>query len=123
MEEELEQVQLIVEMYDELGNFEGEWDYEVSRDSIENWEKVDWANIEDGMSLVRFLLLSRLKEHSPLTWKLLSNNTSMGEFLTEGVPKYLVEEIPRLSIVNIAVERMYACLSKLVIEEQIRIEH
>ena len=123
MEEELDRVQLVIEVYDDLGNFEGEWGYEISRESIIDWEHADLLDIEDGKSLVRFLLLSRLKEHSPLTWRLLSNNASIGDFLNEGVSEDLVTEIPRLSIVNIAVDRMYACLSKLVLDEDIRITH
>jgi len=123
MEEELDRLQLIVEVFDDLGNFEGEWPYEVTRSSITEWEEIDALDFEQGKTLVRYLLLSKLKEHSPLTWTLLTNNTCLNEFLYEGVPSNIVSEIPRLSVVNAAVERMYDCLSRLVLEENIRIAH
>lgn len=123
MEEELEQLQLVIEVYDNYGNFEGEWAYDVSRSSIEQWEEADLRDFEQGKSLVRYLLISRLKDHSPITWKLLTNNTNIGDFLTFGVPDDIIAEIPRLSVVNTAVDRMYDCLSKLVIDEDIRIAH
>lgn len=123
MEEELEQLQLVVEVYYPEGNFAGEWVYDVSRNSLEQWEVADMLDFEQGKCLVRYLLLSRLKEHSFITWQLLDNNTCLGEFLSDGVPSSLVAEIPRLSVVNAAVDRMYDCLSKLVVDEEIRIVH
>jgi len=123
MEEELEQLQLVVEVYDQVGNYEGEWTYDVSRSSLEQWEEADMLDFEQGKCLVRYLLLSRLKEHSFITWQLLTNNTCLGEFLSDGVPSSIVAEIPRLSVVNAAVDRMYECLSKLVVDEDIRIAH
>ena len=123
MEEEVEHLELVVEVFDHEGNFDGEWTYEVSRNSIEQWEKADTDDLEQGKSLVRYLLLSKLKEHSYITWELLANNTCIGEFLTEGVPSDTVLEIPRLSVVNIAVDKMYDCLCKIVIDEHIRTVH
>jgi len=123
MEEEIEQLELVVEVYDHVGNYEGQWSYEVSRDSIKQWEQADTEDFKQGKSLVRYLLLSRLKEHSYITWELLSKNTCLGEFLTDGVPTDLVLEIPRLSIVNAAVDRMYDCLCRLVVDEHIRMIH
>ena len=125
MEEELEQeqLQLVVEVFDDLGNFQGEWAYDLSRSSIERWEEADLDDFEQGKSLVRYLLLSKLQQHSFITWQLLTNNTCLGEFISEGVPDEIVTEIPRLSVVNTAVDRMYECLSQLVLEEEIRIAH
>ena len=123
MAEELDQLQLVVEVFDEDGNFEGEWAYDVSRISLEQWEEADLQDFKQGKSLVRYLLLSKLQDHCSLTWKLLTNNTCLGEFLHEGVSEELETEIPRLSIVNTAVDHMYACLSKLVLDENIRIAH
>lgn len=123
MYEELDELQLIVEVFDHEGNFEGEWAYEVSRSSITQWEEIDIQDFEQGKTLVRYLLLSKLKEHSPITWELLANNTCLSEFLYEGVPSNIVAEIPRLSVVNAAVDRMYDCLSRVVLEEDIRVAH
>lgn len=123
MDGELENVELVIEVYDDFGNFEGEWCYEVSRDAIEQWETADQVDAVQGLSMVRFLLLSRLAEHSPITWELLKNNVCMGEFVIQGIPKSIEREIPRLKIVNIAVDRMYNCLSNLVIDECIRTVH
>lgn len=122
-EVEVEQLELVVEVFDHEGNFDGEWTYAVTRNSIEQWEAVDTLDYDHGKSLVRYLLLSKLKEHSYITWELLSNNTCLGEFLTEGVPGSIVLEIPRLSVVNTAVDRMYDCLCRIVIDEQIRVVH
>lgn len=123
MDEELDKLQLIVEIFDEDGNYEGEWTYDVSRGSIIQWEEVDMQDGAQGKTLVRCLLLTKLKEHSPSIWDLLTNNSSVVEFLAEGVPSGLVAEIPRLSIINTAVDRIYECLSKLVLQQQIRIAH
>lgn len=122
-EEPLDMLTLVVEVYDHTGSHEGNWEYEVSRNSIINWESIDHISEEDGKSLVRYLLITRLEEYSPITWKLLSNNSCMGEFLSEGVPDYLVNEIPRLGLINRAVEKMYNCLSAVVVNEEIRIVH
>ena len=123
MDEQIDELQLVIEVYDDRGNFEGEWAYEVSRESIEDWEEADQHSSQEGRTLVRYLLLSRLAEYSPITWQLLKNNVCVGEFVAAGVPSSIVKEIPRLNIVNIAVNRMYDCLSELVISEKIRIVH
>ena len=123
MEEDLEELQLVVEIFDLQGNYVGEWAYDVSRSSIQQWEEADRLDFEHGKCLVRYLILTRLKEHSFITWQLLTNNTCLGEFLSNGVPNSIVEEIPRLSILNTAVDRMYDCLCRLVVAEDIRIAH
>lgn len=123
MEKGLTSLEIIIEVYDDDGRFEGEWDYTLSRESLENWEAIDIANFNEGKRLVRFLLLTKLREHSPLCWALLINNTDMTEFLESGVPSNLVAEIPRLSTLNIAADRVYECLSSLVLEENIRMAH
>jgi hypothetical protein len=123
MDERIDELHLVIEVYDDQGNFEGEWAYEVSRESIEDWERADQCNSREGKTLVRYLLLSRLAEYSPITWQLLKNNVCVGEFAAAGVPSNIVKEIPRLNTVNIAVDRMYECLSELVISENIRIVH
>jgi|18_taG_2_1085343.scaffolds.fasta_scaffold22671_3 hypothetical protein len=125
MEEELdlELLQLVVEVFDHQGNFQGEWAYDISRHSIEQWEGVDMDDFDQGKSLVRYLLLSRLKQHSFITWKLLTDNTCLGDFLSDGVADELVSEIPRLCVINAAVDKMYDCLSRLVLDEEIRIAH
>lgn len=123
MDEYLTGMQLVVEVYDTSGNFEGEWDYDVSRDSLERWEEADSRDFREGKSLVRYLLISRLHDHCPLTWLLLTNNVNIGEFIDQGVPQDLIAEIPRLNVVNTAVDKMYSCLSNLVIEEEIRMVH
>ena len=123
MANEIESMSLVVEVFDNAGNFEGEWDYEVSRESLAQWEEADTEDPQEGLSLVRYLLISRLREHSPITWQLLTNNTCITEFVDNGVSQDLVAEIPRLHIVNIAVQRMYECLSDLVFSENIRIYH
>ena len=122
-EVELEEIQLVVEVYDDFGNFEGEWAYEVSRESLEEWESIDCADSGAGKTMVRLLLISRLREHSQITWELLKNNVCRAEFTVAGVPEAIIREIPRLRTVNIAVDRMYSCLSELVITENIRIVH
>lgn len=123
MAEELEGHTLIVEVYDNQGNFEGEWEYDISNDSLTNWEEVDMRDAEQGLALVRYLLLTNLKSNCFVTWDLLTRNTSLTEFITQGVPSSIVAEVPRLSIVNAAVDRMYDCLCDLVLKEEIRIGH
>ena len=123
MDNDLTGMQLVVEVYDNSGNFEGEWDYEVTRDSLERWEEADSQDFNEGKSLVRYLLISRLREHCSLTWRLLTNNVCLGEFIEGGVPQDLIAEIPRLNIINTAVDKMYSCLSQLVIDEEIRMVH
>lgn len=123
MEKGLTSLEIIIEVYDDSGRFEGEWDYTISRESLEEWEAIDIANFDEGRRLVRYLLLTKLREHSPLCWSLLINNTDMTEFLDSGVPSDIVAEIPRLSTLNIAADRVYDCLSSLVLEEDIRMAH
>ena len=123
MDEVVVELQLVIEVYDDYGNFEGEWTYEVSRESIEEWEEVDSQDTLSGKTLVRYLLLSRLEEYSPITSRLLKNNVCKAEFIVAGVPDSIISEIPRLRLVNIAVDRMYDCLSDIVIRENIRIVH
>lgn len=123
MEEDLIGMHLVVEVYDTSGNFEGEWDYEVTKEALERWEKADSTDLNEGKSLVRYLLLSRLKEHCSLSWRLLSNNLCLGEFIEGGIPNDLLVEIPRLFVINSAVDKMYECLSRLVLDESIRVVH
>ena len=118
-----DQLELVVEVYDEWGNFEDQWAYDVSRASIEEWESADQQDNEQGRSLVRFLLLTKLGDYSPITLQLLQNNVCMGDFLTYGVPEDIVREVPRLHIVNMAVDKIYGILSELVIRENIRMVH
>ena len=115
--------QLVVEIYDDFGNFEGEWTYEVSDEFLEEWEDLDSQDSLLGKTLVRELLALRIEENSPVTSRLLKNNVCRTEFLVWGVPFSIISEIPRLRIVNVAVEKMYNCLSDLVIKENIRIVH
>ena len=119
----IEEIQLVVEVYDDFGNFEGEWAYEVSREALEEWERVDCGDSLAGKTMVRLLLISRLRQHSLLTWELLKNNVCRADFIVGGVPEDIINEIPRLRLVNIAVDKMYSCLSELVITENIRIVH
>ena len=123
MEEDLTGMLLVVEVYDTSGNYAGEWDYEVTREALNRWEIADSTDNNEGKSLVRYLLLSRLKEHCSLSWRLLANNLCLREFIDSGIPDELLIEIPRLFVINSAVDKMYECLSSLVLEESIRVVH
>jgi hypothetical protein len=115
--------EIALEVYDDRGRYMGTWDYEIDHEALVNWEELDTQDPDRALALVRVLILSRLKKYSPLTWELLTNNTRHSEFLADGVPAYIMIEIPLLSCVNAAVRSMYTALSNLALEENVRTIH
>lgn len=119
---EEEELELVVELCDNHLHFE-EWRYSVRPKDLIKWDIIDTEDPDEGLKMVRVLLLMGLSDNSPLTWELLHKNVVLMQFLEWGVPEYIEKEIPRLSLINRAIDKMYNCLVNLAVDQNIRKVH
>jgi len=125
MDEELdyetEGVELLVVVED--GDRLHECVYTLSTKAIERWESMDLTDSETGLMLVRTLVLLKLREHNDSLHELLVRNCYPAEFINEGIGESLCEDVPRLSLVNSIIHKVYETLSTAVIDLGFRTVH
>ena len=125
MDEELDYetdgVELLVVVED--GDGLHECTYTLGYDALERWESMDLTDSETGLMLVRTLVLLKLREHNDSLHKLLVRNCYPAEFINEGIDELLCEDVPRLSLVNSIIHKVYETLSDAVIELGFRTVH
>ena len=125
MDEELDYetdgIELLVVIED--GEALHECTYNLNYTAVRRWESMDLTDPETGLMLVRTLVLLKLREHNDSLHQLLVRNCYPAEFINEGITKSLCEEIPRLSLVNSIIDRVYDTLSGAVVELGFRTVH
>ena len=125
MDEELDyetdgvELLVVVEDGDELH----ECAYTLNYNALERWESMDLTDPETGLMLVRTLVLLKLREHNDSLHQLLVRNCYPAEFINEGIDESLCEDVPRLSLVNSIIEKVYDTLCDAVIELGFRTVH
>ena len=109
MDEELdyenENIELLVVVED--GHELHECTYNLNYTALERWEALDITDPETGLMLVRTLVLLKLREHNDSLHQLLVRNCYPAEFINEGVPASVCEDVPRLDLVNSIIEKVY----------------
>ncbi len=119
--EDTEGIELLVVVED--GNELHECVYTLNHGALERWEFMDLTDPEVGLMLVRTLVLLKLREHNDSLHNLLVRNCYPVEFINEGIESSVCDDIPRLSLVNTIIDKVYETLCGVVVELGFRTVH
>jgi len=121
IDDDLEGVELLVVVED--GQELHECTYHINQEALERWEALDLVDPETGLLLVRTLVLLKLREHNDSLHTLLVRNCFPAEFINSGIDDSICRDIPRLSLVNDIIDKVYMTLGEAVVELGFRTVH